>query len=92
MGRFPHRRPGCGGRGRSNDRNQNNTTVQKKKALEDHHFYVGSSKQASDFETTYEFLLNHIKRTYARGNVISKALRTMEDPDEDTWKPKLEFS
>ena len=36
-------------------------TVNKKKTLEDHYFYVGLSKQASDFDITYEFLLNRIK-------------------------------
>ena len=92
MGRFPQKRSGRGGRGKFVNRNQNTPNLNKKKTLEDHYFYVGSSKQASDFETTYEFLLNHIKRTYARGNDISEALRTMKNPNEDTWKPKLEFS
>ena len=50
-----------------------------KKAIEDYYFYVGSSKQVLDFETTYEFLLNHIEKTYTYGNDISEALRTLED-------------
>ena len=91
MGRYPNRNTGRGGRGRFGRSNHNKTPV-KKKTLEDHYFYVGSSKQASDFETTYEFLLTHIKRTYSRGNDISEALRTMKEPDTDKWKPNLNFS
>ncbi len=38
--------------------------VKKKKTIEDYYFYVGSCKQASDFETTSEFLVNHVKKTF----------------------------
>ena len=31
------------------------TNTNKRKTIEDYNFYVGSHKQASDFETTYEF-------------------------------------
>ena len=89
MGRFQ----GRGGRGARGGRgNTFHKTPKRKKAIEDYYFYVGSSKQASDFETTYEFLLNHIKKTYTRGNDISEALRTLEDPDSDKWKPTLIMS
>ena len=53
---------------------------------------MGSSKQASDFETTYTFLFNYIKRTYDRGNDIAEALRKMEVPDTKLWKPSLQVS
>ena len=75
MGRNGGRQSGRGGRrgcGRFSRSNQHNPTANKKKTLEDHYFYVGLSKQASDFEITYEFLLNHTKRVYARGNDISE--------------------
>jgi hypothetical protein len=64
----------------------------KKKTIEDYFFYVGSSKQASDFETTSEFLINHVKKTFDRGNDIAEALRVLEPQDTDQWKPKLRFS
>ena len=94
MGRFNNRtspRGRGGGRtgGRFTSKKEN---VKKKNKLEDHYFYVGSNKQASDFETTYEFLVNYIKRTYTRGNDIAEALRRMENPDTDTRKPSLQIS
>ena len=93
MGRFNNRtnpRGRGGGRGgRFTSKKENN---KKKNKLQDHYFYVGSNKQASDFETTYEFLVNYIKRTYTRGNDIAEALRKMENPHTDTWKPSLRIS
>ena len=67
----------------------------KYKKTQDHrrwYFCVGSHKQASDFETIYEFILNHIKRPYTRGNDISESLRDLEAPDTNTWKPNLVVS
>jgi hypothetical protein len=45
--------------------------LKKKEPIEDYYFYVGSSKQASHFETTSEFLINHVKKTFDRGNDIA---------------------
>lgn len=53
---------------------------------------MGSNKQASNFEVTFAFLQNHIKKTYTRGNNITEVLKKLEDPDTNTWKPKLQFS
>ena len=64
----------------------------KKKNVEDYVYYVGSNKQASDFETTNEFMINYIKRTYTRGNDIAEALRNLEEPVIEDWKPKLKTS
>ena len=74
MGRQADRRQGRGGRGWSNRKDQNKPQIKKKKTLEDYWFYVGSDKQASDFETTYDFMVNYIKRTYTRGNDIVETL------------------
>jgi hypothetical protein len=47
--------------------------TKEKKTEEDYYFYVGSSKQASDFETTSEeFLINHVKKIFDRGNDIAE--------------------
>ena len=92
MGRQADRRQGRGGRGwpsRKDIIKQNN---KKKKSLEGYWFYVGSDKQASDFETTYEYMVNYIKRTYTRGNDIAESLRKLEEPDTSLWKPSLEVS
>jgi hypothetical protein len=43
-----------------------NKEPKKKKTIDDYYFYVGSSKQASDFKTTSEFLINHVKKTFDR--------------------------
>ena len=66
-----------------------NKTVQKKKTLEDHYFYVGSSKQASDYEITSEYIINHVKLTFERGNDIAEAMRSLQLEDTDNWKPTL---
>ena len=47
---------------RRNKKNNNNKNFSKrKKGIEDYVFYIGSNKQASDFETAREYILNHIK-------------------------------
>ena len=93
MGRFPNknRHSGRGSQGKNNKQPTNKHVIAKKK-LEDYYFSVGSSKQASDFESAYEFILNHIKKTYTRGNDISETLRTLEEPNTDDWKPTLIIS
>ena len=93
MGRFNNRTNGRGrGGGRDSRFTSRKENPKKKKSLEDYYFYVGSSKQASDFETTYEYLINYIKRTYSRGNDIAEALRVMTLPETDKWKPSLRVS
>ena len=89
MGRQADRHQGRGGRGWPHRKDQNKQNIKKKKTLEDYCFYVGSDKQASDFETTYEYLVNYIKRTYNRGNDMAEALRVMKLPITDEWKPSL---
>ena len=91
MGRFGNHNGRGRGRGHG-DRQQNKEIPKKKKTLEDHYLYVGSSKQTSDFKTTYNFLINYIKRTYIRGNDIAEALRNMELQDTNNWKPNLQIS
>ena len=62
-----------------------------KKEVTDYFFYLGSAKQASDYETTSEFLINHIRKTYTYGNDIGTALETLTETDLDSHKPKLEL-
>ena len=77
---------GCGG-GRGN--NQSKDKIVKKKTIEDYYFYVGSSRQASDYEITAEYVINYIKKTFDRGNDVSEDLRKLGKTQTDTWKPKL---
>jgi hypothetical protein len=37
-----------------------------KKSISDYNYYLGSAKQASDYETMTEYLINYIKKTYSR--------------------------
>jgi hypothetical protein len=90
-GRFNAHRGGRGGRGGRKPQAQKQET-KKKKSIEDYYFYVGSSKQASDFETISEFLINYVKKTFDRGNDVAKALHILEPTDTDLWKPALTFS
>jgi hypothetical protein len=91
-GRYGHR----GGRGgRGGGRSTPGTSLKeakKKKSIEDYFFYVGSSKQASDFETTSEFLVNYVKKTFNRGNDVAEALRTLTLENTELWKPTLQLS
>jgi hypothetical protein len=88
-GRFGNRKSGRGGRGRGRG---GPTQTKTKKTVEDYFFYVGSSKQASDYEITAEFVVNHIKKTFDRGNDIAEAIRTLTKIDTSLWKPTLLLS
>jgi hypothetical protein len=85
-GWFGNRISGHGGRGRGRG---GSTTTKTKKTVEDYFFYVASSKQASDYEITAEFIVNHIKKKFDRGNDISEALRTLVKANTSLWKPTL---
>eukprot|EP00957_Ditylum_brightwellii_P025700 1944164-Ditylum_brightwellii.AAC.2 len=85
--------PGHGGRGgRGGQGGQPNLRMSKKKGIEDYTFYVGTSKHASDYKITLEFVINHVKKTFTRGNDIAEALCTFVKPDPETWKPTLQIS
>ena len=64
----------------------------KNKKLTDYNYYLGSSKQASDYETTTQFLINHIKKTYDHGLDVATALTSSEPIDTEEWKPSLNVS
>ena len=63
-----------------------------KKSLEDYVFYLGSLKHASDYETTAEYLINHIQETYDYGEDIAESLYTLKDVDLSIYKPKMQVS
>ena len=84
---------GRGGRGggRFNNRRKfNKKPEKKKKGLTDYNYYLGSSRQASDYENTTEFIINHIKKTFTRGNDIAESLRMLQEPITELWKPDPE--
>ena len=89
-GRSGGRRGGRGGRGGRKPFTGAAKQTKKKKAIEDYFFYVGSSKQVSDYEITAEIVINHIKKTFKKGNDISESLRLLEEPDVTKWRPTLQ--
>ena len=89
-GRSSNRRGGKGGRGGQNRNNNWRNKTTKKKTIEGYFFYVGST--TSDYEITAEFIINHIKETFKRGNDIAESLRTLEPYDTDQRRPTLKWS
>ena len=63
-----------------------------KKSVNDYNYYLGSAKQASDYETTTEYLINYIVKTFEYGNDIGQALRELEYPDPDSWRLTMQQS
>ena len=87
------RRSTCGRVGKSTDGFYKNLTNKSlKKSLSDYVYYLGSAKQAADYETTTEFLINHIKKTFNFGNDIGTALEELTYFDINVYKPTLMYS
>jgi len=63
-----------------------------KTQLSDYMYYLGSAKQAADFEMTTEYLVNYIKGSFDFGDDIGTALEKLEPFDASTHKPKLKAS
>ena len=86
MGRFNRNARGGGGAKKDPVKDKN------KKTLEDNYFYVGSSTQASDYEVTANFVINHIKKTYDYGKDIGDVLKELKVPDIKLWVTTLQGS
>ena len=80
---------GRGGRFSSTTLSKTSST---KKSLSDYNFYLGSAKQASDYETTREYLINTIRKNYTNGNDIAMALEDLTQYNVGQYKPTLQFS
>jgi hypothetical protein len=63
-----------------------------KKSVDDYYYYLGSAKQASDYEMTTEFLINYIKKTFDYGSDIGRALKELKEVDTNPWRPTLNHS
>ena len=77
---------GCGSR--SSTPKQANRT----KTITDYNYYVGSTQQASDYNITIEFIINHTEKTYDQGNDIGTSLKDVIPMDENKNKPDLKTS
>ena len=74
------------------NRHFNKTQNRRKCSIDDYIFYLGTSKQASDFKVSSEFILNYIKRTFKRGNDTAESLQTVSKIDMQECRPQLETS
>ena len=71
----------------------NNASHTNKKSVNDYNYYLGSAKQASDYEITTECLINYIKKVFDYGNSIGTALEFLLEPmSTSAWKPSMQVS
>jgi hypothetical protein len=81
------------GKGKNNKTPSNKPSFKPtKKTLSDNIYYLGSAKQAADYERTTEFLINNIRKTFTNGNDIGTALEQLSPFDLDSFKPTLQMS
>ena len=75
-------------------RNGKNTRkhIKSKKSINNQIFQIGTNKQASEYETTAEFVINYIKRTFEHGNDIAETLQTLKNQNTESWMPSLKMS
>ena len=64
----------------------------RKKTINDYFYYVGSTKQASDYEATNKFIINCIQKTFTNGRDIATALYNLYPVNTALWRPQLEQS
>ena len=78
---------------KGNNSNQGKSqTKTSRKTLQDYQYYLGSSKQAADYQQTTEFLINHIRKTYEYGNDIATALEESTPFQISSLEPVLSVS
>ncbi|KAG7371066.1 reverse transcriptase RNA-dependent DNA polymerase [Nitzschia inconspicua] len=79
-------------KGKTNNKGSHNRNDTRKKSIEDYVFYLGSAKQASDYETTARYVINHITKEFDQGQDIGEALEELKEVDQSKWEPKLKYS
>ena len=77
-------------RGKSRGKHEN--TSRSKKTLGDHIFQVGSAKNASDFVTNSNFIMNHIQISMDNGLDVSTAMKEGKHLDFSTLEPVLQVA
>ena len=60
-----YRKPAC--RQKGHKFKKSNAKPDTKKSVEDYCLHTGSVNHVSDYDTTLQFTINHIKKTYVRG-------------------------
>ena len=87
----PYKKKGTINGNHNGNYNKPNNKPDRKKSIEDYCFYIGSINRVSDYDDTSQFIINHIKKTYVRGNDIAEALRMSVKPDTDSWQTDLKY-
>ena len=82
------------GRGRAGrfNRTRSQQKTESRKTLQDYTYYIGSAKQASDYNTVTKYLINYVRKTYTNGDDIANALDDGTPVDINDWKPTLSIS
>ena len=60
--------------------------------MADHMYYVGSVKQASDYVTCTNFIINYIRIHFDDPEEIAQALEKFEEPDFNAMEPTMQVS
>ena len=72
---------------------RNNASHTNKKSVNDYNYYLRLAKQASDYETTTEYLINYINKVFNYGNEIGTVLELLEPMSTSAaWKPRIHLS
>ena len=66
--------------------------ISSEKSITVWNYYIGSAKQASEFEAITAFLLNYIREQFEYGNDIAKDINDQELVDTKIWRPSLQKS
>ena len=61
-----------------------------KKELKDYSYFLGTAKQASEYESTTLLIINHIKKEFEYGNDIASALDELKEFEVSEYKPVLQ--
>ena len=90
---------GCGGRGKHqgkpsfiNQPRKEGQEKEKKKPISEWLYYIGSAKQASDYEALTKYLINQIKQEFDHGINIANAIIQQEPVDTSVWIPTLRMT
>ena len=90
---------GCGGReeyqGKPTFINQPRKEGQekeRKKTISEKLYYIGSAKQASDYEALMEYLINQVKQEFEHSIDIATAIIKQEPLDTSMWIPTLRIT
>ena len=78
--------------GRPNKAIPTTKEIHEKKSPNEWVYYLGSARQASDYEALTKFLINQIQQNFEFGDDIATAIINQEPINTEAWKPILKKS